>query len=114
MLYLLKSRIYSKFATSGRFLISKCVMHKFSTSHRVLKQITPANSQAETIRFLENSIRKIGIFDEIDLAPAQLNWEYLLDEKNFEKINSNIQNRKARGDISAVVMKTYYVLGHLK
>ena len=56
-----------------------------------------------TVKFIEENVKKLRIYDEIDLLPANLDWNYLLNEKNFSKIEKNNQNRKGNGDIKALV-----------
>lgn len=68
----------------------------FSTSQAVM-------SRLETIRLIENTIKKFNTQDEVNLFPAQFDWSYLLDEKNSNHIRSNIKNRKSKGDLDLVV-----------
>ena len=55
------------------------------------------------IKKIQDGVKKLRLFDEIDLFAADLNWPYLLDEKNVNKINENKINRNANGDIFKVV-----------
>ena len=61
----------------------------------------------QKINFIEKSIQNLRIYDEIDLSPAKLNWNYLLDKDNKEKIQINNLYRKGNGDIVKVV--SYYL-----
>ena len=55
------------------------------------------------LKKIEDGIKKLRIYEEIDLPAADLDWLYLLNEKNIAKINENKVNRKANGDILKVV-----------
>jgi hypothetical protein len=103
-LNILKSQICS----FGSNKLLACNFTKaFSTSHALKVSFSaPSFRRQETIRFIEDSIKRIGIFDEIDLAPAQLDWDFLLDEKNVDRINANIRNRRAHGDILSLVRQS--------
>ncbi len=52
---------------------------------------------------IKNGIKHLRIYDEIDLYPADLDWDYLLDEGNIFKIEQNNLNRKGIGNIRKVV-----------
>ena len=56
----------------------------------------------QTIEIIRNGIKHLRIFDEIDLAPADLDWEYLLDNKNLDMIIENTKARKGIGNINKV------------
>ena len=64
------------------------------------------NSHETNLKILEDSVQKLRIYDEIDLYPAALNWQHLLDKNNLNKINENNLNRKGNGDIANLVKKT--------
>lgn len=55
------------------------------------------------VQLIENYLKKIRIFDEIDLYPAGIDWGYVLNPLNMIKIENNITARKGNGDISALV-----------
>ena len=55
------------------------------------------------IDVIKDGVRKLKLFSEIDVLPVELDWEYILDEKNLEKIEANNLNRKGLGDIRLVV-----------
>jgi hypothetical protein len=95
-----KSTLCAQLIKSGsRKLFASNFKREFSTSLGG----PCCNHRQETIRFIEDSIKRIGIFDEIDLVPAQLDWEFLLDEKNVACITANVKNRKSTGDIKTLV-----------
>ena len=48
-------------------------------------------------------MKKLRIYDEIDLLPADLDWSYLLNEENLLEIEKNNQKRKGNGDIRNLV-----------
>lgn len=48
-------------------------------------------------------IKHIRPFKNIDLLPAQLDWQYLLDKKNVNQIENNVKNRKGVGEINLLV-----------
>ena len=52
---------------------------------------------------IKSGIDNLKIYDEIDLLPAELDWNYLLDVKNLKYIEENNKIRKGVGDIYAVV-----------
>ena len=56
-----------------------------------------------TINFIENRVRKLRIYEDIELQPAGLNWQYLLSKHNLSYIDLNNKNRKGHGDIQLVV-----------
>ncbi|CAF0792264.1 unnamed protein product [Brachionus calyciflorus] len=57
------------------------------------------NTSNEHLKLIENTIRKIRVYDEIDLLPADLDWNYILNTKNIQFINDNVNLRKGNGDI---------------
>lgn len=61
------------------------------------------SSHPDCIKIIEEGVKKLRIYYEIDLLPADLNWNYLLDENNLKTIDSNNSNRKGTGDIKTVV-----------
>ena len=52
---------------------------------------------------IKSGIENLRIYDEIDLLPAELDWNYLLDVKNLKHIEENNKIRKGVGDIYTVV-----------
>lgn len=78
------------------FLLNKT----FSSGAICRSQPTNNNQIIENIK---NGIKHLRIYDEIDLLPADLDWEYLLDTKNIEAIDRNNKDRKGFGDINEVV-----------
>jgi hypothetical protein len=74
----------------------------FCTSRSLLQ--TASQKSPDTIKFIEETIRRFRLSDEIYLCPAQFDWNFLLDEKNFDKQYQNIQNRKSNGDLNALVI----------
>jgi hypothetical protein len=73
---------------------------------RSVQTSSTRNGNCETnlyIKKIQDGVKKLRIFDDIDLSAADLNWPYLLDEKNLSKINENKMNRNANGDIFKVV-----------
>jgi hypothetical protein len=100
MLNLLNRITISKIKNLNQIVPSLNLTRNFQTS---LIQ----NGNCETnlyIKKIQDGVKKLRIFDEIDLFAADLNWPYLLDEKNLNKINENKLNRKANGDIFKVVL----------
>ncbi|RNA08709.1 serine--tRNA mitochondrial-like [Brachionus plicatilis] len=51
------------------------------------------------LHLIENNLKKIRIFDEIDLYPAGIDWKYVLNPANLSNIEDNIKKRKGNGDI---------------
>ena len=91
-------RILSKsFNLKSIFLLNK----EFSSS-AIIRSQPPAN-RSQIIENIKNGIKHLRIYDEIDLLPADLNWEYLLDTKNIEAIDRNNKDRKGIGNIQEVV-----------
>jgi len=90
-------RILSKsFNLKSIFLLNK----EFSSS-TIIRSQPPAN-RSQIIENIKNGIKHLRIYDEIDLLPADLNWEYLLDTKNIEAIDRNNKDRKGIGNIQEV------------
>lgn len=54
------------------------------------------------IENIKNVVKHLRIYDEIDLLPADLDWEYLLDKNNIKSIEENNKNRKGVGNIRQV------------
>jgi seryl-tRNA synthetase len=48
---------------------------------------------------IQNCIQRFRFFEEIDLKPAELEWNYILNEENLEDIEENIKNRSSNCDI---------------
>jgi hypothetical protein len=59
------------------------------------------------VKIIENGVKKLRIYDQIDLFPAQLDWNYLLDPKNKESIQANNKNRASDANINELVSKFY-------
>lgn len=59
----------------------------------------------DRVELIENYLKKIRIFDEIDLYPAGIDWGYVLNPANLTSIDQNIKIRKGNGDIFALVIK---------
>jgi seryl-tRNA synthetase len=55
-----------------------------------------------SIKLVEECVKKLRIYDEIDLLPADLDWNHLLDKKNLNKIEENVKSRKAHGNIKTL------------
>jgi hypothetical protein len=72
---------------------------------KVSKKYLKTNSSENltTIKYLEENVKKLRIYDEIDLLPADLDWSYLLNEENLLEIEKNNQKRKGNGDIRNLV-----------
>jgi hypothetical protein len=66
-----------------------------------------------TVKFIETSINKLRPSEDIDILPAVLDWNYLLNKENLTKIETNNKNRKGLGDIRLVVIwhifKIFYI-----
>ncbi len=69
----------------------------FSTS------LVPRLEDKNLLASIKSGIDNLRIYDEIDLLPAELDWNYLLDAKNLKHIEENNIIRKGVGDIYAVV-----------
>jgi hypothetical protein len=72
-------------------------------SKKYLKTNSSENLTESTIKYLEENVKKLRIYDEIDLLPADLDWSYLLNEENLLEIEKNNQKRKGNGDIRNLV-----------
>ena len=72
-------------------------------SQKYLKTNSSENLTESTIKYLEENVKKLRIYDEIDLLPADLDWSYLLNEENLLEIEKNNQKRKGNGDIRNLV-----------
>ena len=94
MLKILKVEIQSR-------ILSKRLFHK-SKSYSKTSSIIE-NQHESHLKILEQQVKKLRIYDEIDLMPADLDWNYLLNEENLSKIEKNCQIRKSNGDIKALV-----------
>lgn len=57
----------------------------------------------ENVKMINELVRRIRAYEDIDLNAAELDWNYILDRKNLETINKNIHNRKGVGDTSTLV-----------
>ena len=77
---------------------AKNLHRHFSTSLKL------NNVSKEHLKLIENSIKKIRIYDEIDLFPADLDWNHLLSTSNIQNISENIKVRKGNGDIIGLVL----------
>ncbi len=73
-----------------------------ATARNFQSSPSPPSKKKETIEIIRNGIKHLRIFDEIDLAPADLDWEYLLDKKNLDMIIENTKARKGVGNINKV------------
>lgn len=85
-------------------LVSPLQLARLSVTARRLQntQSPSVDSKNVTIENIRNGIKHLRIYDEIDLAPADLNWEYLLDKKNLKEIKENSKARKGIGNIHQV------------
>ena len=61
---------------------------------------------SSSVAAIERGVAKLRIYDEIDLLAADLDWHYLLDKANLERIAQNIQERKSTGDIASLVERS--------
>ena len=72
------------------------------------------NKTETTINYIKNRIRNLRIYEDIELRPATLDWEYLLNKQNLSFIDLNNKNRKGLGNIQLVVSefvkKLFYFL----
>lgn len=66
------------------------------------KYLTTSCVRSFPVKLVEECVKKLRIYDEIDLLPADLDWNYLLDEKNLNEIEKSINNRKAHGNIKSL------------
>lgn len=80
---------------------------RFSGTHSV--QSPSTDSKNVTIENIRNGIKHLRIYDEIDLAPADLDWEYLLDRRNLGAIKENSKARKGVGNIHKVVRMCFFL-----
>lgn len=60
-------------------------------------------SRNSSIASLRDLASKIRVYDEIDLAAADLDWAFLLDKSNLNRIDQNASGRKASCDIHELV-----------
>ena len=87
-----------KIGIKNQTFFDKISRKHFNTSSVFLK--IPEES---SLKFLEKSVKNLRIYDEIDLSPADMDWNYLLNENNVSAIEENIQKRKGNGDIKTLV-----------
>ena len=87
-----------KFGIKNQSFFDKISRKHFNTSS-ILSKIPEESS----LEFLEKSVKNLRIYDEIDLSPADMDWNYLLNENNISAIEKNIQKRKGNGDIKTLV-----------
>jgi hypothetical protein len=69
-------------------------------------QCSLLNEKKETdkVQIVTELVKRIRAYEEIDLQAAHLDWTYLLDKENFEKISQNIKNRASHADINTFVI----------
>ncbi len=85
-------------------LISVCKNH-LKTSIGLKNISYNAPSADSTVNLIVECVKKLRIYDEIDLPAADLDWNYLLDEANSKFIEKNYLSRKGHGDIKALVRR---------
>ena len=74
------------------------------TCKRVVRSLSSVvKDRAASIASLKDLVAQIRVYDEIDLEAADLDWDYILDKRNFDRINENINNRKTNFDLAALV-----------
>ena len=93
-------RLFTITKISTSFISSPRLVKFYSTNDATCV----INDNKFIIENIKNGIKHLRICDEIDLLPADLDWEYLLNKKNIEQIEQNNLNKKGVGDIKKVVM----------
>lgn len=61
------------------------------------------HSDCKLIENIKNGINHLRIYDKIELLPADLDWNYLLNKNNLDLIMQNSVDRKSNGNIKKVV-----------
>ena len=87
--------------------IYKCVNNALRSKRTV--ELTDAAASINTIKYIENKVRGLRVYEDIELLPAALDWHYLLNKDNATKIDANNKNRKGLGDIQLVVIIFKYL-----
>ncbi len=85
-------RLITSALTKKTVILSKC----YGTT-------TKSTTNKLIIENIRNGIKHLRLYDEIDLLPADLDWDFLLDRKNIEAIEINNLNRKGTGNIHKLV-----------
>jgi hypothetical protein len=62
-------------------------------------------SNVRYLNLIEDGVKNIQMYKYLDIAPAQLDWNYLLNEDNQKIIKENITNRKG-----GYVVRSKYLL----
>ena len=81
---------------------------KYSCTPRFSSTIRPSANKL-IIDNIRNGIKHLRIYEEIDLFPADLDWDYLLDKENIQKIEQNNLNRKGSGNIHKLVSFSFLI-----
>jgi hypothetical protein len=83
-----------------RFYVNcKLIRRYLDIDHR---HLTTAIS-SESVNLIKDGIKQLRLYSDLDLIPAQLDWDYILKMENYKIIEENIRNRKTKGDIQLVV-----------
>lgn len=84
-----------------KFVKTNCISNRKSLS--LFIRLESNNSTDKTIQFIKTNVSNLRTSADIDLLPAALNWDYILNKDNFNTIGLNIKNRKGNADIKLVV-----------
>ncbi len=99
MLGLKSIRVFKRFRSLNRIGdFSQQSISKFHVSCSKCNDVFKTH-----VKLIENGVKKLRIYDQIDLFPAQLDWNYLLDPKNKQKIQANNRNRASDSNINDLV-----------
>lgn len=88
------------FAPSNNKNLEKLFLAPFSTSKC---KHSSENGRAKSIASLKDLVSKIRVYDEIDLAAADLDWDFILDKANLDRIDRNAKIRKSPCEIAELV-----------
>lgn len=77
--------------------------HKSVKNLSLLSRSFGVSANKSNLTQLRNEIAKLDLYGEVNVKPADLDWDFILDEKNLSSIDLNNKNRKSNCDINQVV-----------